>query len=120
MVYVTSGRVQKMDWVSWERAAREKMYYGYKYAFLADRWTYSSGAMHENKFCNVLYGDGSVGTVVDYQGWVHAMGTGGSYYPVAVGNSEGGFSSWYQAWWILDNNFDWYNATAEDWSKINY
>jgi len=117
--YVMSGRVRKVDWPAWKAEAKQKMYYGSRYAYLADRWTYTSGPVHENKFYNVLYADGTVGTVSDPKGWVHTLGSqseSGSL-SIAVGNSEGSFNRWWQAWWLLDDNFNWYNATAADWAK---
>ena len=120
LAYMMSGRVQKADWPTWEKEARKKMIYGSDYAFVADRWTYVSGSVHENKFFNVLYADCHVGTVADPREWVHTLGSQNETgsLNVAVGNGAGSFNLWYQAWWILDDNFDWYNARAEDWARL--
>ena len=105
----------KIDWVSWKELAKKKMVYGGKYAWIADRWTYTSGAVHENKFFNVMYADCHVDTIVDPREWVHGFGSKPLVLP-----QGGPFSSgeWTVAWYILDGTFDWYNATPDDVKRL--
>ncbi len=110
------SRGGRVDWGAWKEEAGSKMLHSGNYAFLADRWTYSSGPGHENnKIYNVAYSDGRVDSVVDPKGWIHAFGSRPIVIPPDSNFRSG---SWMIGWYLLDNNFDWYNATAEDCSKL--
>lgn len=74
-------------------AAAKKMTFGQHYAFLADRWTYESGGVHNKQNYNVMYSDGSVKAYSDKQRLVHLLGNG-----TPVGNLR----DWSDAWKLLD------------------
>ncbi len=111
-----SSKGDKINWYGWKQEAKLRMTYGGDYAFLADRWTYSSMSLHENnKLYNVAYADGRVETVSDPKKWIRAFGSQPTVIPPDSNFRTG---TWSVGWYLLDNNFDWYNATVEDCKKL--
>lgn len=74
-----------------------KMPFGSKYAFLADRFTYETGGVHEDTYYNVSYGDGRAQTVADTNKNISDLANGRQ--PVGLDST---FKEWYDAWRILD------------------
>jgi prepilin-type N-terminal cleavage/methylation domain-containing protein len=75
-----------------------KFPFGSKYAFLADRWTYESAGVHEEKYYNIAYCDGSAFTLRDNNKYIKELGTG----RIPDNLKPEMFTDWADAWKIFD------------------
>jgi prepilin-type N-terminal cleavage/methylation domain-containing protein len=80
------------------KKAAAKMTFGRHYAFIADRWTYETGGVHNKRNYNVMYSDGSVKTYSDNREQVWRLGNG--IMPPELISL--GFKDWADAWKLLD------------------
>lgn len=71
--------------------------FGSKYAFLADRFTYETGGVHEDTYYNVSYGDGRCQTITDRNKNISDLANGRT--PVGLDST---YSKWYDAWRVID------------------
>jgi prepilin-type N-terminal cleavage/methylation domain-containing protein len=81
----------------YEEAAK-KMTFGRNYAFLADRWTYETGGVHNKQSYNVMHADVSVKAYSDKRQQVHRLGNG--IIPPELDKRI--FKDWADAWKLLD------------------